>query len=151
MLPPGPEAKPVPLIEQDFDQTDGQLSPDGRWLAYVSNESISNEVFVRSVSAGGSGLPVLGPSFVVSRGGGQKPRWRGDSRELLYQTMTGTIMAAPIAVGSIGTPIELVRLTGILPDWGVSPDGQRLLVAIPTKPVAAPQFSVVLNWRSALR
>ena len=39
MLPPGPEAKPIPLIEQDFDQTDGQLSPDGRWLAYVSNES----------------------------------------------------------------------------------------------------------------
>ena len=45
-----PGAKPVPLIEQDFDQSDGQISPDGRWIAYVSNESGSNEVFVRSLS-----------------------------------------------------------------------------------------------------
>jgi hypothetical protein len=44
-----------------------------------------------------------------------------------------------------------MRLPGILPDWGISPDGQRLLVAIPTQPRVAPQFSVVLNWRSALR
>jgi hypothetical protein len=151
MLPPGQDAKPVPLVEQEFDQTDGQLSADGRWLAYVSNESTSNEVFVRSVSAGSSGLPVLGSSVVVSRGGGQKPRWRGDSRELLYQTLTGAIMAVPITGESVGTPIELMRLPGILPDWGISPDGQRLLVAIPTQPRVAPQFSVVLNWRSALR
>jgi len=151
MLPPGPEAKPIPLIEQEFDQTDGQLSRDGRWLAYVSNESGANEVFVRSVSAGSSGLPVLGSSIVVSRGGGQEPRWRGDSRELLYQTHTGAIMAAPVVGGSVGSPIELMRLPGILPDWGLSSDGQRLLVAIPTQPLAVAQFSVVLNWRSALR
>jgi Tol biopolymer transport system component/tRNA A-37 threonylcarbamoyl transferase component Bud32 len=151
MLPPGPEAKPIPLIEQEFDQTDGQLSRDGRWLAYVSNESGANEVFVRSVSAGRSGFPVLGSSIVVSRGGGQEPRWRGDSRELLYQTHTGAIMAAPITGDSVGAAIELMRLPGILPDWGISPDGQRLLVALPTKPSAAPQFSVVLNWRRLLR
>jgi Tol biopolymer transport system component len=151
MLPPGPEAKPVPLLEQEFDQTDGRMSPDGRWLAYVSNESGSNEVFLRSVTAGSAGLPVLGSSIVVSRGGGQEPRWRGDSRELLYQSLTSTIMAAPISAGSVGAPIELFRLPGILSDWGVSPDGQRLLVGIPTQPSAAPQFSVVLNWRTLLR
>jgi hypothetical protein len=87
----------------------------------------------------------------MSRGGGQEPRWRADSRELLYQSLTGTIMAAPIAIGSVGAPIELFRLPGILSDWGVSPDGQRLLVGIPTQPSAAPQFSVVLNWRTLLR
>jgi Tol biopolymer transport system component len=151
MLPPGPEAKPVPLLEQEFDQTDGRMSPDGRWLAYVSNESGSNEVFLRSVTADSAGLPVLGSSIVVSRGGGQEPRWRGDSRELLYQSLTSTIMAAPISAGSVGAPIELFRLPGILSDWGVSPDGQRLLVGIPTQPSAAPQFSVVLNWRTLLR
>ena len=150
MLRAGPETKPIPLIEQESDQTDGQLSRDGRWLAYVSNESGGNEVFVRSVSAGSSGLPVLGSSVVVSRGGGQKPRWRADSRELLYQTFTGAIMAAPVTGDSVGAPIELMRLPGILPDWGVSPNG-RLLVALPTQPVAATQFSVVLNWRTLLR
>jgi Tol biopolymer transport system component len=151
MLPPGTEAKPVPLVEQEFDQTDGRMSPDGHWLAYVSNESGSNEVFLRSVTAGSAGLPVPGSSIVMSRGGGQEPRWRADSRELLYQSLTGTIMAAPIAIGSVGAPIELFRLPGILSDWGVSPDGQRLLVAIPTKPTVATQFSVVLNWRTLLR
>ena len=94
---------------------------------------------------------MLGSSIVVSRGGGQEPRWRGDSRELLYQTHTGAIMAAPVVGGSVGSPIELMRLPGILPDWGLSSDGQRLLVAIPTQPLAVAQFSVVLNWRSALR
>jgi eukaryotic-like serine/threonine-protein kinase len=150
ILPPGPEAKPVPLLEQEFDQTDGRMSSDGRWLAYVSNESGSNEVFLRSVTAGSAGLPVLGSSIVVSRGGGQEPRWRADSRELLFQSPTGAIMAVPIS-DSVGAPMELMRLPGILPDWGLSPDGQRLLVAIPTKPTAATQFSVVLNWRTLLR
>jgi hypothetical protein len=60
-------------------------------------------------------------------------------------------MAAPVIGGSVGSPIELMRRPGILPDWGLSPDGQRLLVAMPTQPSAALQFSVVLNWRTLLR
>ena len=111
ILPPRPGAKPVPLIEQDFDQIDGQISPDGRWIAYVSNESGSNEVFVRALT-GGLDAPTLGASVVVSRGGGKSPRWRADSRELLYQTLKGTIMAASIDAGSVGTPSELASVTG---------------------------------------
>src|SRR6185503_18852966 len=86
MLRQGAGEKPIPLLQQDLDQSDGHLSPDGRWLAYVSNESGSPEVLVRPVSLG-AGAPVLGESVVVSRGGGKSPRWRGDSRELLYQTL----------------------------------------------------------------
>jgi Tol biopolymer transport system component len=151
ILQPGPDPKPVPLLEQAFDQTDGQISPDGRWIAYTSNESGSNEVFVRALTEKTGGPPTLGPSVLVSRGGGRSPRWRADSRELLYQTLAGAIMSAPIAGGSVGSPTELARVPGALADWGVSPDGQRLLVALPTQPTASPPFTVILNWQTLLR
>jgi eukaryotic-like serine/threonine-protein kinase len=150
MLMQRPGAKPVPLIEQEFDQTEGQFSPDGRWIAYVSNESGSNEVFVRAVT-GSLEAPALGASILVSRGGGMAPRWRADSGELLYRSLTGTIMAAPVVSGSIGTPVELARVPGALFDWGVSPDGQRFLVAMPAKQTVPPPFTVLLNWQTSRR
>jgi len=149
MLRQGAGEKPIPLLQQDLDQSDGHLSPDGRWLAYVSNESGSPEVLVRPVSLG-AGAPVLGESVVVSRGGGKSPRWRGDSRELLYQTLAGTIMSAPVASGSIGATVEVTRVPGALSDWGLSADGQRFLVALPTSQTAPPPFTVLLNWQSLL-
>ena len=149
MLRQGAGEKPVPLVQQDFDQTDGQLSPDGRWLAYVSNESGSPEVLVRTIALG-TGAPVLGESILVSRGGGKSPRWRADSRELLYQTLAGTIMSVPVPSGRIGAAVEVARVPGALSDWGLSADGQRFLVALPTKQAASPPFTVLLNWRSLL-
>ena len=146
-----PGAIPAPLLEQESDQSEGQISPDGKWIAYMSNESGSNEVFVRTLTERAGATPMLGPSVLVSRGGGRAPRWRGDSRELLYQTLTGAIMSAPIDGGSVGSPTELARVPGALSDWGVSADGQRLLVAVPTQPTAAPPFTVILNWQSSLR
>jgi Tol biopolymer transport system component len=151
ILPQAPDAKPTPLLEQAFDQTDGQISPDGRWMAYVSNESGSKEVFVRSLNPHAGGAPTPGPSVFVSRGGGKSPRWRADGRELLYQTLAGTIVAVPIASGSFGSPIELARVPGALSDWGVASDGQRFLVAVPAQKSAAPPFTVLLNWQSSLK
>jgi Tol biopolymer transport system component len=144
-----PGEKPIPLIQQDFDQSDGRLSPDGRWLAYVSNESGSDEVLVRSLSLGREG-PTLGERVVVSRSGGKAPRWRADSRELLFQTPTGTIMAVSIEPDAIGTPTEIARVPGALSDWGLSPDGQRLLVALPTRQVTQQPFTVLFNWQTSL-
>ncbi len=149
MLRQGAREKPVPLLQQDLDQSDGHLSPDGRWLAYVSNESGSAEVLVRSIALG-AGAPVLGESVVVSRGGGKSPRWRADSRELLYQTLAGTIMSASVVSESIGAPVEVTRVPGALSDWGLSADGQRFLVALPTKQAAPPPFTVLVNWQSSL-
>jgi Tol biopolymer transport system component len=151
ILQHGPDPKPVPLLEQAFDQTDGQISPDGRWIAYTSNESGSNEIFVRALMENAGGPPTLGPNLLVSRGGGRSARWRADSRELLYQTLSGAIVAVPITGGSVGSPAEIVRVPGALADWGVSSDGQRLLVALPTQPTASPPFTVILNWQMSLR
>jgi len=152
ILPHAPDAKPMPLLEQAFDQTDGQISPDGRWIAYVSNESGSNDVFVRSLNAPAGAALTVGPSVFVSRGGGQSPRWRADGRELFYRTLAGTIVAVPIASGAFGSPIELARVPGALSDWGVASDGQRFLVAVPAaQQTATPPFTVLLNWQSSLK
>ena len=149
MLREGAGEKPVPLLQHSLDQSEGHLSPDGRWFAYVSNESGSPEVLVSTFTLG-AGAPVLGESIVVSRGGGKSPRWRDDSHELLYQTLGGTIMSVPVASGRIGAAVDVAHVPGALSDWGLSADGQRFLVALPTKQTASQPFTVLLNWQSLL-
>jgi Tol biopolymer transport system component len=144
-------AKATPLLQQDFDQTDGQLSSDGRWLAYVSNESGINEVFLRPLTRDPvTGAPVVGSSLLVSRGGGMSPRWRKDARELFYQSRGGAVMAVTVDASSVGAPTELFRAPGIQAEWSVTADGQRFLVAAPGRQ-SAPAFTIVLNWQSTLK
>ena len=148
-LPGGTRA--VPLLQQDFDQIDGRVSPDGRWLAYVSNESGNNEVFVRGLTKdSATGALVPGPGQFVSSGGGMSPRWRKDGRELFYQSRGGAVMSVTVDAASFGTPNELFRAPGIQTEWSVSEDGQRFLVAAPSRQ-SAPTFTVVVNWQSVLK
>jgi eukaryotic-like serine/threonine-protein kinase len=151
LLPLTGGTKPVPLLQQDFDQIDGRVSPDGRWLAYVSNESGTNELFIRPLKKDSTtGVPVAGSHLLVSSGGGRAPRWRKDGRELFYQSIAGAVMSVVVDAASIGKPSELFRAAGIQTDWSVSADGQRFLVATPSRE-SAPAFTVVVNWQSTLR
>jgi eukaryotic-like serine/threonine-protein kinase len=141
---------PVPLLQQPFDEIDASMSPDGRWIAYVSNESGANEVFVRPVTSDpSSGMPRVGPASVVSKGGGSAPRWRRDSRELFFLTTAGGVMAAPMTAAGTASSAQLFEVPGAVTHWGVAADGQRFLMAVPVKQAPAP-FTVVLNWQSAL-
>ncbi len=147
-----PASKALPFIQQDFDQSHGRMSPDGRWVAYVSNESGADEVFVRTLTtAPSTGIPVPGRSILVSRGGGTAPRWRGDGHELFYLSASGGVMTVEMAADRIGTPRELFRAPGIGTEWGVSPDGERFLVVAPTQQGAAAPFTVLLNWQAVLK
>jgi hypothetical protein len=86
--------KGAPLITREGDQTQAQLSADGRWLAYVSNETGRNEVFVAAFRFDEStGDATVGDSLSVSAGGGFAPRWRGDGKELFYLKVDGSVMA----------------------------------------------------------
>ena len=79
------------------------LSPDGRWLAYVSDESGRYEVYVQSFPGGGG-------KRQVSTGGGIGPRWRGDGKELFYHAPDGKLMAVPVKSGAsfeAGAPVAL--------------------------------------------
>ena len=151
LLPLAAGGKARPLLQQDFDQFDGRTSPDGRWLAYVSTESGASEVFVRSLTRDpATGIPVPGGTMFVSNGGGLSPRWRKDARELFYQARGGAVMAVTIDGASVGRPTELFRSPGIQTEWSVRADGQRFLVAAPSRQ-SAPAFTVVVNWQSALK
>jgi Tol biopolymer transport system component len=84
-LPVTGDKNPIPLVQGQFNAWTGRLSPDGRWLAYVSDESARNEIYVIPFSpeSAAAGKPVPG-KWQISTAGGVQPQWRGDGRELLY-------------------------------------------------------------------
>ena len=93
------ERKPFPVVQTPFDEAAGQLSPDGRWVAYQSNESGSVEIYVRP-------FPGPGGQWQVSTAGGSQPRWRSDGKELFYVAPDARLMAVPIAVGADSQTLE---------------------------------------------
>ena len=93
VLPLTSDRKPFPVLQTMFDETEGQFSPDGRWIAYVSNESGRPEVDVQP-------FPAPGGKWQISTMGGSQVRWRSDGRELYYLAPDGRLMAAAIAFGA---------------------------------------------------
>jgi Tol biopolymer transport system component len=143
----------VTLLETPFNEGAGKFSPDGRWMAYVSNESGQPEVYLRPFVIV-DGTPSLGAKWQVSNTGGTAPRWRGDGKELFYRNPDGAIMVADVSVDGTLVRTTLPRQLFALPltvnNWDVMPDGQRFLVL---RSVAAPipdPVSVVLNWQPPL-
>ena len=92
------DARPVAFAPTRFNEEDGRFSPDGEWVAYLSNESGANEIYVRKFNrALTNGSASVGTSVVVSKGGGSSPRWRRDGKELFYLAPGGKMMS--VAVG----------------------------------------------------
>ena len=139
------------LLATPFDEEYPEASPDGRWVAYVSNETGRAEVDVRPVSGSFE-------QWQISTAGGQQPRWRGDGRELYYASPDGFLMAVSIETQPVfrpGTPRKLFRLperperdTPIFED--VTPDGKRFLLNVPVATRSRVGFHAIVNWRSLL-
>ena len=142
------------MIQRAFDQGQAQFSPDGRWVAYVSNESGRQEVLLRSfapeiTSDGDKGVE----SRIVSRSGGTAPRWRADGQELFFITLDGAIASATVRVRpklEVGEPTTLFQAPGIAADWGVSADGSRFLVMAPDRSTGSTSFSLIFGWQGTL-
>ena len=121
-------------------------------MAYVSNQNGPREVFVASVVRDpATDVVSAGPGTPVSKGGGVSPRW-SHGGELFYLTTDGAVMA--VAGNSddrfgLATATQVLRAPGVLPDWGVSPDGNHFLLAIPVR--TPPLFDVSLNWDVGLK
>ncbi len=157
------EKKPFVLRNSPFRETQGQLSPDGRWLAYTSNESQSDQVYVVPF-APGFDKPVAG-KWQISLAGGTQPRWRGDSKELFYVAPEGKLMAVEVKATAQtfdrGTPQPLFELrSSILANqpflWGYVPsaDGKRFLVAETpgtSGDASPPPMTVVVNWLGSVK
>ncbi len=145
LLPLVGEGKPTALLRTRFHEEGSRFSPDGKRIAFSSDDSGSREVYV--VSREGSGERIR-----VSVGGGALARWRRDGKELFYIAPGGSVMAVPVGGGGRlepGQPTLLFRVEGVIVDWDAAADGQRFLIDIDT-PDPAP-ISVLVNWPALLR
>jgi Tol biopolymer transport system component len=155
---PGPDVwivptsvqQPFPYLNSPFAERGGVFSPDGHWIAYSSNESGREEVYIQSFPATGGGR-----RYSVSGAGGAEPAWRSDGQELFYVSAEGTLTAVPVTLGEtliefggretlFSAPVGTFRR-----NYEVSKDGQRFLVSRPAQPGGA-AITVWLNWQSLL-
>jgi serine/threonine protein kinase len=150
------EAKPFPVLATRFNEQTAQLSPDGRWIAYASNESSVPNVYVRPFSPEGN-AGVGGAKWLISNGFALFPRWRADGKQLFYIARTTLdLMAVDIDTANgfqAGTPRRLFTAPPpMLPvQWSLSPDGTRFLfITTPDGGRMAP-FMVVVNWAASLK
>jgi Tol biopolymer transport system component len=134
-----------PWLQTGGRLTYARFSPDGRWVAYVSDESGRDEVYVRP-------FPGPGGQYQVSIDGGRLPHWRRDGREIVYQDPQGSIMAVEMtARGAIqgGVPRKLFSLDAGAP-WEAAPDHQRFLVAVRRLSAVAEPLRMVVDWMDRL-
>jgi DNA-binding winged helix-turn-helix (wHTH) protein/Tol biopolymer transport system component len=148
----GASARSQPFLRGHKDQSEAQLSPDSRRVAYVSNETGANEIFVAAFRLDPTtGSVIAGQSIRVSDGGGFSPRWRRDGRELFFLTADGSLMTIGTdASGELrpGMAKRLFKVPGVMPEWGVTADGARFLFAVPVSP--PPPFNIVQDWQATL-
>jgi Tol biopolymer transport system component len=150
------ESKPTPLLASRFIEGQAQVSPDGRWVAYTSNESPPIAVYVQPFSpAGRAGTG--GGKWLISKGIGAAPRWSRDGKQLFYiNGATLDLMAVDIDTSKgfqAGTPKRLFTAPPpMVPvGWDNMPDDKRFLfVATPNDRRPAP-FTVVVNWVASLK
>jgi serine/threonine-protein kinase len=148
-------AQVTPLVQTRFDERLAALSPDGRWLAYRSNESGRYEIYVRpfpDVDAG---------KQQISTAGGGRPEWAPNGRELFYAE-GDALMSVPVTTGprfEAGAPVKLFESRGrlFLPDgrYGVARDGKRFLFLTNSpdddRIAQRPEIRVILNWTEELK
>jgi hypothetical protein len=160
ILPVGGSAadrKPLSFLRTEFSEFGGQFSPDGRWVAYVSNQSGKNEVYVLPFDEANPGSPAPGGLHQVSQDGGHDPHWSGDGKDLFYLAPDGYFMSVNVnAAGGTfqtGAPQQLFRSPARSEGWDVAADGNRFLIAAPSGSGAAasPSYHVVVNWTELLK
>jgi dipeptidyl aminopeptidase/acylaminoacyl peptidase len=154
--------RPIPLVRTPALESQAQVSPDGKWLAYTSDESGAEHVYVRPFTAT---PPLPETKWQVSSVLGREPRWRADSRELYYLESPNIgaqrfrLMAVPIEAGAapVGASKALFEVAsiGIIPQgnsflYAPAPDGRRFLVDVFASD-ARPTLDVILNWGSSER
>ncbi len=141
------DGKTRPFVDSPFEEEHGQISPDGRWIAYSLDESGWPEVYVQPFPDGGR-------QWQVSTDGGAAPRWRGDGGELYYVAPDDRVMAVAMATGpglQAGTPAALFRSRirfSLNNQFDVTADGQRFLINEVLVDSSREPMSLILNWNS---
>jgi serine/threonine protein kinase len=151
VLPLHGDQKPFPIVQDAFDEELASISPDGRWMAYQSNETGRREVYV-------TGFPGGGAKWQVSSNGGSSPKWRADGKELFFLDTSDTLCAVEFSTtGSaphLGAPRALFQAVGIQRDFGaydVTADGKTFLLNSGNLKEGSDPLTLVLNWAAELR
>jgi Tol biopolymer transport system component len=141
------------FLKTQYNESQGAFSPDGRWVAYTSDESGRNEVYVRPFTPPGA-TPRVDGKVRVSNEGGSAPVWPADGRELIFRAASS---GAPMAVDVVltattfhaGIPKQLFATPPV--PWSVSADGKRFLVSMPPPEDVQVPITIDLNWEAALK
>lgn len=159
-LPLVGDRKPFPLVQSRFEEVGGQFSPDGRWVAYASDETGRYEIYIRP-------FPGPGGKWQVSIAGGIHPRWGPDGREIFYLGPDNRLIAVPIEVSADGRALSPAAPVGLFAtrmatggnapaagyasraQYAVTRDG-RFLMNVEADDAAPAPITVVLNWDAAL-
>jgi len=150
--------KPAPYLQTEFDESQGRFSPDGRWVAYVSNESGIQQVYVQP-------FPASGAKVQISTGGGFEPKWRADGQELFFVTLDRKLMAVTVQASPSGRPslepgvprllfesqIAVTAATGLTSYYEPSADGRRFLINAREERAGESPVTIVVNWLAALK
>ena len=147
LLPAGGEGEVVPYAQSTFNEVQGVVSPDGRWLAYASDESGRYEIYVDS-------FPTPGTRARVTAAGGFDPRWRADGSELFFRRGNEVHVVSHTGEGWISEALSSERLFELsteIRSYDVSGDGQRFLVNVPKAETVRAPLTVLVNVRSLLR
>jgi len=146
--------KPEQFLKSSFADRVPSFSPDGRWLAYHSNESGKNEVYVRAFPPPSSGQ---GGKWQISNSGGSAPRWSRNGHELVYQSGDQIMVASYTVKGDTFVAekprVWIAKLGGT--QWDLAPDGKRVAVLMPVESAEAPkqehEVVLLLNFFDELR
>jgi serine/threonine protein kinase len=150
------DPKPFPVVRTSFEERDGQFSPDGKWIAYQSNESGRVEIYVQPFSDREEKVSGKGQ---ISTNGGAQVRWRPDGKELFYIALDGRLMAVSIRIAPDSQSIDADPPVALFPtrvggpvqgisrqQYMVSPDGRLFLMNTVMEEIASP-ITVILNWK----
>ena len=152
LLPLSGDRQPTSFLDTPFYEATGMLSPDGRWMAYSSEESGRREVYVQPV-------PPSGGKWLISTDGGRDARWRSDGRELYYLSLDNELMAVDIEPAGDAPTWENPRALFQAPfrqfpqqrnSFDVTADGQRFLVNTLVEGASSTPITWILNWTAEL-
>jgi len=143
------KAEPFVFLQTEFSEGRPSFSPDGRWIAYQSNESGQYEIYIRP-------FPGPGGKWQVSTTGGSRPRWRGDGTELFFLSSDFRMMSAQIMLGATSVEVGKVEPLFLFPDlvgngggrdlYDVTSDGQKFLVESSPGYELSMRLTLVVNW-----
>jgi Tol biopolymer transport system component/predicted Ser/Thr protein kinase len=146
VLPLTGDRKAFPFLQTEFAESFGKLSPDGRWLAYASDETGRLEVYVQS-------FPGKEGKWQISAKGGTRPVWSRDGKELFYNEPENKLMAVDVKSSvkfEHGAPHALFEFRGAS-SFDVTRDGKRFLLASSLEHEANPEMTVVINWQTVVK